>query len=61
MTYHDETDPDDIPALSEEDLSLDEGWLEICGTCHGRCNGCVNCWDKGLVPHVHDEETRGLV
>lgn len=34
---------------------LDEDrWYEECPRCEGRAEGCMTCWDEGLV--IHDCE-----
>lgn len=43
---------DKMPQLDPETL------YEICPRCKGRAQGCMTCWDEGLVPHRCPEESR---
>lgn len=40
---------DEIPTLDESLL------YEECPTCEGACNGCLICFDQGLVVHACEE------
>lgn len=35
------------------DLDPDATYEE-CPACHGAADGCMTCWDSGLVIHTHD-------
>ena len=41
---------DAVPTLDPDLL------YELCPVCEDRYEGCMNCWDEGLVPHACAEE-----
>jgi hypothetical protein len=39
-------------AIPDEELEYEEGeWFEVCPHCGGEAEGCMTCWDEGVVPH----------